>query len=74
MKQVENNTETYGVYLEMFDLCSIKCSVNVNAILECFPCTPRIPWHVELALEDFVASKIGTPDLTHVPVGGSRME
>jgi hypothetical protein len=42
MKQLENVMETHKVYLEMFDMCSISYSANVNAVLEFSSCTPQL--------------------------------
>jgi membrane protein YqaA with SNARE-associated domain len=57
MKQFENSTETHKVYLEMFGICFISFSVNVNAKFELFPMHAatvthrRWLWLVKFALE-----------------------
>jgi hypothetical protein len=40
VKQFENNLKTSEVYLELFDMISVSYSASVNAIFECFSCTP----------------------------------
>jgi hypothetical protein len=42
MERLGNSKEAHRIYIEMFDLCSISYSANVNAILEFFPCTPQL--------------------------------
>jgi hypothetical protein len=68
IKQPENNIKTYKVYLEMFDMCSISYSANVNVIHR------RWLWPVKFALEGTVASQVGTPGLSHIPIDRSRIE
>jgi hypothetical protein len=41
-KQLENSMETRKIYLEIFDICSITCSANVNAVFKFFPCTLQL--------------------------------
>jgi hypothetical protein len=39
-KQFENSIEAHEVYLEVFDMCFISYSANVDASSEFFPRTP----------------------------------
>jgi hypothetical protein len=46
MKKLENSMKIHNVYLEMFDMCSISYSANVNQIFEFFPRTPQL-WLID---------------------------
>jgi hypothetical protein len=37
-QQSVNSMETHEVYLQMFDMCSISYSLDINMIFEFFPC------------------------------------
>jgi hypothetical protein len=80
MKQLENSMGTHGVYADMFDRLSISYSANGNAIFEFLPCARatvthrRWPWPTKFVLAGMVASEVGTPGLSHIPIGRSRMK
>jgi hypothetical protein len=42
VKQLENGMKTQEVSAEMFDMCSISYSANVNVISEFFPCMSQL--------------------------------
>jgi hypothetical protein len=46
MKQPKNSMETHNVYLEMFDMCSISYSTNINMTFEFFPCMLQM-WFID---------------------------
>jgi hypothetical protein len=41
MKQLEHSMKTNTVYLEMFNMCSISSSADINIIFKLFPCTSQ---------------------------------
>lgn len=41
MEQHDNNMATHEVYAQMFVMCTIYYSANVNATFELFPCSPH---------------------------------
>jgi hypothetical protein len=47
MKQLENSTETYKVYLQMIDMHSSSYSADVKAIFDFFPCSPQL-WIIDV--------------------------
>jgi hypothetical protein len=42
MKKTEKSMGTHKVYPEIFHLCSISCSANVNATFEFFSYAPQL--------------------------------
>jgi hypothetical protein len=82
-KQLENSLENHKLYVEMFDICFISYSANFNTIFEFLLCALQLWTHrrwlrpVKFATEAFegtVASKVGIPGLSYIPIGRSRKE
>jgi hypothetical protein len=72
--------ETHKVYLEMFNMCSIRLLCKRQRDIPILPMHAatvnhlRWLWPVKFALEGTVASEVGIPGLSHIPIGRSRME
>jgi hypothetical protein len=67
-QRLENSGETRKVCLQTFNTCCVRYSANISAILatSC-ESTPE-------ASEGTVASAVGIPDPSHVPIGKSSVE
>jgi hypothetical protein len=73
MKQFENILETHKVYPEMFDICVITLQTRTRYLNSSV--TRRLwLWPVKFAIEGTVASEVGIPGLSHIPLSRSHME
>jgi hypothetical protein len=82
MKQLEKSKETHEVNLEMFDVVRLvtlqtltRYSNSSHVRRNCDSSTLTMPVNFVLdVFEGTVASEVGIPGLSHIPIGSSRME